>query len=385
MIDEPTFTVGIEEEYLLVDKQTRDLVELPGELMARCESALGNQVATEFLRSQIEVGTRVCATIDDARKDLGRLRGEIARIANDFGMAPIAASTHPFAQWTKQHHTDKQRYNELARDLQVVGRRMIICGMHTHVGIEDDALRIDILNQASYFLPHLLALTTSSPFWCGQETGLKSYRLSVFDGLPRTGLPEQVSSFDEYRRIIETLIGAGLIEDATKVWWDLRPSDRFPTLEMRITDVCTRLEDALSVAALFRCICRMLYRLRRTNQRWRSYQAFLINENRWRAQRYGVAQSLVDFGRGELVPVRELVEELVALVREDAEALSCTAEVEHALHIAKHGTSADRQIQLFEAKRAEGASDGDALKAVVDNLIAETAKGTLAEAGRLSE
>ncbi|HHI81649.1 MAG TPA: carboxylate-amine ligase, partial [Rhizobiales bacterium] len=296
---EPEFSLGIEEEYLLVDKASRDLVrEAPKGLMDECEAELSSQVSPEFLQCQIEIGTRVCKTIQDARADLARLRSTIARIAESHNLAPIAASTHPFADWTNQRFTDKERYQDLARDLQGVGQRMLICGMHVHVGIEDPELRIDIFNQLPYFLPHLLALSGSSPFWQGRDTGLSSYRLTVFDNLPRTGLPPRFASWGEYERSINTLTRNRLIEDATKIWWDLRPSHRFPTLEMRICDVPTFLDDTIAIAALYVCIVRMLYRLRRDNLRWRQYERFLINENRWRAQRYGCSQGLIDFGCG---------------------------------------------------------------------------------------
>ena len=376
---EPSFTIGVEEEYLLVDKTTRDLVaDPPPELLAECESVLRDQgqVSPEFLRSQIEIGTKVCQSLGEARDELSHLRAGVAGVADAFGLAPMAASTHPLARWTAQHHTDKERYNAIAKDYQVVARRMIICGMHVHIGIEDDELRIDLLNQASYFLPHLLALSTSSPFWQGELTGLKSYRLSVFDELPRTGLPPQFSSYSEYERTVRVLVKAGLIEDASKIWWDLRPSTRFPTLEMRISDVCPLLDDAICIAALFLCICRMLYRLRRNNQRWRFYQPFLVNENRWRAQRYGIEEGLVDFGKGEVVPCAELVEELLELLRDDAEFFGCTAELERARTITREGTSADRQTRFFQAAVADGADPDEALKTLVDQLLAETLIGT---------
>ncbi|GAG43917.1 unnamed protein product, partial [marine sediment metagenome] len=220
-IPEPSFSIGIEEEYLLVDKESRDLKsEPPPALLAKCEEALRGQVSPEFLRSQIEVGTKVCKSVQEARDDLVHLRSTVGGIADEFSLALIASSTHPFAHWQSQHHTDKERYNLLAQDLQQVVRRLVICGMHVHVGIEDDELRIDLLSQATYFLPHLLALSTSSPFWQGAPTGLKSYRLSVFDELPRTGLPHSFSSYSEYERTIELLVSAGLIEDASKIWWD---------------------------------------------------------------------------------------------------------------------------------------------------------------------
>jgi glutamate---cysteine ligase / carboxylate-amine ligase len=375
-IREPSFTLGIEEEYLLVDKDSRDLAqEPPPALLAKCQEALldyGSQVSPEFLRSQIEVGTSVCHTIDEAREELIRLRTTVGTIADEFGLAPIASSTHPFATWRSQQHTDKERYNVLARDLQQVARRLVICGMHVHVGIEDDDLRIDLLGQAAYFLPHLLALSTSSPFWEGQATGLKSYRLAVFDELPRTGMPYQFGSYSEYARSIEVLVNAGLIEDATKIWWDLRPSARFPTLEMRITDICPLLADGITIAALFRCILRMLYRLRRQNQRWRHYPPFLVRENRWRAQRYGTGEGMVDFGKGTVVPFPELMEELLELIAEDAEHFDCVAEVARVRDIVKEGTSADRQLARFEAVKALGGSEQAALVAVVDGIIDDT-------------
>ncbi|MCH8091567.1 MAG: carboxylate-amine ligase [Proteobacteria bacterium] len=372
---EPKFTVGIEEEYLLVERDTRDLAtEPPESMMTDCQALLRGQVCAEFLRSQIEVGTRVCETVAEARADLSYLRGTVAEIAEKYGYAPIAASTHPFAHWGEQRHTDKVRYNILADDLQGAARRLLIGGMHVHVGIEDDELRIDLMNQVSYFLPHLLALSTSSPFWRGENTGLMSYRICVFDELPRTGLPERFASYKEYLRLVAVMVEAGLIEDATKLWWDVRPSARFPTLEMRLTDVCTRLDDAACIAALYQCLLRMLYRLRLTNQRWRTYPRMLINENRWRAQRYGVDEGLVDFGKGEIVPYAELMEELLELVAEDAEALKCESEIARARTIVAEGTSAHRQVKVYDDVLAAGGNKEGALKAVVDLLVEETVK-----------
>jgi len=370
---DPTFTIGIEEEYLLVDKMSRDLVrEMPQALFDAAQQAMPDKVAREFLKSQIEVGTGVHKTPRQAGIELASLRQTVAKLAGEHGLAPIAASTHPFARWGAQQPTERERYQAIARDLAGVGRRLVICGMHVHVGIEDDELRIDLMNQARYFLPHLLVLSTSSPFCEGEDTGLKCYRLAAYQELPRTGLPGRFESWEEYRHTIDLLVRNGVIEDASKIWWDLRPSAHFPTLEMRITDVCTRLEDAVCVAAMFVSILRMLYRIRRANQTWRTYPLFLLSENRWRAQRYGVAGTLFDFGKGELVAFRDLVEELLALLREDAEALGCTAEIEHARAIVARGTSADRQVACFERLVAEGASPDEALKGLVDHLIGET-------------
>ncbi|MBV8121539.1 MAG: carboxylate-amine ligase [Alphaproteobacteria bacterium] len=372
---EPQFTIGIEEEYFLVDRVTRDVVDdPPPELLADCEALLAGQVAREFLRSQIEIGTRVCASLAEAREDLRHLRRTVAEVAARHGMAPVAAGTHPFARWDTQKTTERRRYADLRDDLQGVGRRLAICGLHVHVGLNDDELRIDLLNQASYFLPHLLALSTSSPFWRGENTGLKSYRLAVFNELPRTGMPERFDSWGEYRRHVDILVLAGLIEDATKLWWDLRPSERFPTLEMRITDSCTTLEDALSIAALYRCLLRMLWRLKRENQRWRIYARMLIDENRWRAQRYGTDRGLVDFGKGAIVPYAELLDEILALVEPDARHFGCEREATHARQILARGTSAHRQLAVFEEKTAAGADRAQALAAVVDWLVAETAR-----------
>jgi carboxylate-amine ligase len=253
---------------------------------------------------------------------------------------------------------------------------MVICGMHVHAGIEDPELRIDLMNQVTYFLPHLLALSTSSPFWGGHNTGLRSYRMNVFRTMPRTGLPEEFDSWAEYQRHVQVLVEAGLIEDGSKVWWDIRPSIRYPTLELRVPDICTRWEDAVSIAALYQSLLHMLFRLRRHNQKWRRYANMLVAENIWRAQRYGASGELVDFGTGELVPFPDLVDELVELVRPDAEELGCIDEVEHARVIARDGTSARRQITAYEEALAAGASQEAALRAVVDELIADTLANT---------
>jgi len=372
MIERPSFTVGIEEEYLIVERDSRDLVREPDPaFFERCNELLGGQVTPEFLQCQVEVGTKPHGTVAEAKADLVRMREGVAEAAAEFGYAPIAASTHPFAEWRTQSHTRKPRYDELRADLGAAGRRMLICGCHVHVGIEDDDLRIDLMTQAAYFLPHLLALSCSSPFWGGEDTGLASYRLTIFDALPRTGLPDILTSFGEYRRLVDQLVSAGCIEDATKIWWDIRPSAKFPTLEQRVTDVCSRVEDAACVAAMFQSLMAFLFRLRTRNQRWRLYPATLIRENRWRAQRYGVQGQLVDHGRSVLAPFADLVEELIDLIGPDAEALGCRAEVLHARRIAREGTSADRQRAVYEGAVAAGAEPQQALCAVVDALIGE--------------
>jgi len=373
---QPSFTVGIEEEYLLVDKKTRNLVtNLPESLMEEATEACGKQVSPEFLESQIEIGTRVCTNIGDARDELVRLRRGIIDVAGNYGLAPIAASTHPFANWSEQRHTAKERYKSLANEMQHSARRMLICGMHVHVGVEDDAQRIDLMNQLTYFLPHLLALSTSSPFWRGKDTGLKSYRMTVFGGLPRTGLPERFHSFGEYQRHVDVLIEAGVIEDTTKIWWDLRPSGRYPTLETRIMDVCTRVEDSVCLAALVVCLMRMLFRLRTNNQRWRTYAHMLLYENRWRAIRYGSDAGMLDLVRGEVRPYSDLLEEMLELIREDAEEMGCMAEVEHSREILRRGSSSHEQLRVYHRAIEQGADEEEALRAVVDRLIEATAEG----------
>jgi carboxylate-amine ligase len=372
---EPAFTIGIEEEYLLVDRETCELAEAPKALMDECSEALEGQVGPEFLQCQIEVGTRVCETIGEAREDLVRLRRVVADVAARHSLAPIAASCHPFSDWKAQHHTPKDRYIGLARDLQGVARRMLICGMHVHVGVESQDLRIDLCNQLPYFLPHLLALSCSSPFWQGEDTGLCSYRLSIFDNVPRTGLPPRMGSWAEFQRSVGVLVELGLIEDATKIWWDLRPSHRFPTIESRICDVSPRVEDTLTLAALTQAIVRMLWRLSQRNQRWRIYESFLVAENRWRAQRYGTAEGLIDFGRREIVPLTELIDELLHLIAEDAGWLRSTAECERAREMAAKGPSAGRQRAVLEQAKSAGAAPDAAMRAVVRHLIEEFHEG----------
>jgi carboxylate-amine ligase len=373
---EPPFTVGIEEEYLLVNLDTRDVNENPpAELLKECTERGGNQISPEFLRSQLEVSTRVCRTIAEVRADLARLRAIIVDVSRKYGVAPIAASTHPFGSATRQMPTEKEQYFALAREMQAAARRLMVCGMHVHIGIDDDDLRVDLMNQLSYFVPHLLALSCSSPFWEGEQTGLMSFRCTLFSSLPRTGLPDRFDSYADLRRHIDMLIRNGLIENTTKMWWDVRPSPRYPTLEMRVMDCCTSIDDAMCLAALVVCLARRLYRLRQANQSWRLYPNVLIAENRWRAMRYSFDDKLLDLARGELLPFSTLSEELIALVAEDADVLGCKREIEHIRTILARGTSAHRQLRTFHDARAAGATPREALQAVVDFLIRETAAG----------
>jgi carboxylate-amine ligase len=371
---EPAFSLGIEEEYLLVDLATRDLVaDPPAELLQRCIAETDGRVSPEFLRSQLEVKTSVCASVADMRRELAALRRKVCEISAGYGIAPIAASTHPFARPVfRPLHTDHERYADIAREVQGGARRMLICGMHVHVGLDDNELRVDVMNQLTYFVPHLLALSCSSPFWEGEDMGMQSFRLMLLSSLPRTGLPEQFESYGEFRRHLDALVRNGLIQDTTKIWWDIRPSSRYPTLETRVFDCCTHLDDAVCLAALNLSLVRMLYRLRRENKMWRRYPRMLIAENRWRAMRFGSDASLLDLARGELVPFSELLEELLAITHDDAVALDCLAETEHARVLLKRGTSAHQQMDVYQTARSQGATDSEALSAVVGWLTRKT-------------
>jgi glutamate---cysteine ligase / carboxylate-amine ligase len=372
----PSLTLGLEEEYLLVDPASRDLVAAPPDgFMQRCQDRLAERVTHELLQAQVEVGTSVCQDVGAARAQLVELRATVAATAREFGMAMIAASTHPFASWRAQKKVEKERYLVLARDMQALAARLVICGMHVHAGIEDDELRIDLMNQATYFLPHLLALSTSSPFWQGEPTGLKAYRPTIFGELPRSGLPEHFASAEEWRHMLHLLNSTGLCDDATKIWWDIRPSAKFPTLELRICDICTRLEDAITVAALWQSILAMLYRLRAGNQTWRRYRRTLVEENKWLAQRHGIGAELADFGILACKPFGVLLEEIVELVRDEAMRLGCLPEVLRAREILDRGTSADQQLNVYARAQAAGAGEREATQAVVDWLIEETMVG----------
>jgi len=371
----PPLTIGIEEEYLLVDVATRAVAsDPPAELFAALHERTAGRAFPEFLRSQIEVATPVCRTIAEARTSLVALRRAVIEGCAQYGLAPIAAATHPFSLSSKQKRTDKERYVALLEEMQGVARRMMICGLHVHIGIDDDELRIDLMNQARYFLPHLLALSCSSPFWEGERTGLMSFRLMIFNGIPRTGLPEKFTSWNEYRRHTDTLVETGILADTTRIWWDLRPSARYPTLETRVMDSCTTLEDSVRLAALNQCLLRKLYRLRRDNQQWRPYSDLLIGENRWRAMRYSYDAGLLDLGRQRMVPFRQLVEEIIELLREDAIELGCLPEIEGLRNILERGTSAHRQLRIFETAVQSGATEAEAFNRVVDWLVEETAR-----------
>lgn len=375
-MDRPSFTIGIEEEMMVVDIETRGLVrDLPDSMMSQIGELVEGQVGPEFMRSQVEVGTPVAKSVKEARSELAKLRRAVADIASQYGLAPIAASTHPFAAWWEQLNTDKERYNALSEAMGGVAKRLLISGMHVHAGIEEEDIRIDLMNQVTYFLPHFLAISASSPFWGGVKTGLHSYRTSVFRALPRTGMPDEFDSWADYRRHVAVLVDAGVIEDATKLWWDVRPSDRYPTLEMRVADMCTNIDDAATVAAMYIGLLSMLFRMRQSNQRWRIYSRMLLSENRWRAQRYGITAGLVDFGCHDVIPYKDLYKEIVELIAEDAVAMDIVEEIEHGYTILARGTSADRQLAVHRNALDAGADATEALQLVVDFLIEETVAG----------
>ena len=361
------FTLGIEEEYQIIDPETRELTSYIQEFLERGRVVLKDQIKPEFLQSQVEVGSTICHSIEQAREELVRLRHTVFQVADSAGLGVAAASTHPFSSWTTQRITAGERYTKHEAKMAEVARRLLIFGMHVHVGIEDKELLIDVMDQARYFLPHLLALSTSSPLWHGRDTGLKSYRSVIFESVPRSGLPPGFESWHEYQQFVQTLIATHCIEDGTHIWWDVRPHWKLPTLEFRVTDICTRVDDAICLAATILAIVTKLIRLRRTNQSWRRYRHHLITENKWRAVRFGIEGRLIDFGKQEEVPFPDLALEILAWVDDVVDDLGVRREVEHIRTILKEGTSADRQLKVFR--------ETGELTAVVDHLIRETRAG----------
>ena len=372
----PHFTLGIEEEYLIVERATGELaISPPPGFMAACREALGSQVTHELLQAQVEIGSSVCRDVTSLRRELAGIRRTIADCAAEFDLGLLAVSTHPSASWRMQKSVDLDRYRILTEDFQALARRLVICGMHIHAGIDDDELRIDLMNQVTYFLPHLLALSTSSPFWEGQDTGLKAFRPTIFGDLPRSGIPERFASFADWQGLLADLDEIGICDDPTKIWWDIRPSVKHPTLEMRVCDLCTKLEDAISIAAIYQSLLSYLYRLRATNQTWRHYRQMLLQENKWRAQRFGVGGTLADYGRRRLVPFAELMDELIDILKDDAEELGCLDELTRAREIVQGGTSADHQMRIYQAAIAAGAEPAEARRRVIDWLIDASLEG----------
>jgi carboxylate-amine ligase len=366
-MSQPQLTIGIEEEYQIIDPETREVTSYVQEFLDDGREVLRDQIKPEFLRSQIEVGSKICADIREARSELIRLRSTICDLARAKGLRVAAAGTHPFSKWVRQHVTAGERYTKHELDMGDVARQMLVFGMHVHIGIEDPELRIDVMNQARYFMPHLLALSTSSPFWHGRDTGLKSYRSIILGNLPRAGLPPSFGSWAEYQSFVEILLQTNCIDEPTKIWWDMRINPKYPTLEFRFPDICTRVDEALCLAALLQGIVAKLIRLRRSNVTWRDYRRNLVAENKWRAVRFGVDGRLIDFGRRREVPLRDLVTELIELIDDVADELGIRADVEYAHRILEEGTSADRQLRVFR-------ETGD-LRQVVDHLVEETLVG----------
>ncbi len=355
------FTLGIEEEFQIVDPQTRELRSHVSEFLEEGKMLLGEQIKPEMIQSMVEVGTGICNNIQEARADITRLRSIISGLAAKTGLRIVAASTHPFSRWQDQKIYEDERYELLVEELQSVARSLLIFGLHVHVGVADPERRIHIMNAARYFLPHVLALTTSSPFWMGHNTGLKSYRSEIFKKFPRTDIPDHFDSYGSFQRYVDLLVKTGCVNDGKKIWWDLRPHPVFPTLEFRICDIPTRVDDTVAIAALFQAIVAKLTKLIDQNLGFRLYRRMLIQENKWRAVRWGLGGKMIDFGKQKEVPTRDLVLELLDFVDDVVDELGSRKEIEHIHTILARGTSAEEQLHVFnEAKD---------LNAVVDRLI----------------
>lgn len=363
----PSLTVGIEEEYQIIDPVTRDLT--PGfDALVTSDDALAADVKAELHQCQVEIGTRPCANIAELRQELVKLRGLVIKAAGQHGLTIASAGTHPFSNWMNQEMTPKERYLGVKAELQDLAHRLLIFGTHIHVGIEDPEFRIDCLNAARYILPHILCLSTSSPFWFGRNTGLHSYRSIVFKNFPRTGVPRIMNGWNDYADLVDTLARTRSIPDGSKIWWDVRPHHLYPTLEFRVCDVNTRVDEAVCIAAIVQAVVAKMWKLRRDNMTFRVYASDLIEENKWRAVRYGLGGKLIDFGKKEELPASELIRELVAWFLDDVlDELGTRKEVEYAFRILEEGSSAQRQLATY-------ARTGD-LRAVVDQLIRETAEG----------
>lgn len=362
------FTLGIEEEFQIVDPQTRELKSHVSEILEDGVQKLGEKVKPEMIQSMIEVGTGVCANIQEAREDITNLRRIISSLAAEKGMAIVAASTHPFSKWSEQEIYDGDRYKLLVDELQMVARSLLIFGVHVHVGIPNVERRIQIMNAARYFLPHVLAMTTSSPFWLGFNTGLKSYRSEVFKKFPRTEIPDHFESYQQYQAYVDLLVHMNCIQDGSKIWWDLRPHHKFPTLEFRVCDIPTRVDDTIAIAALFQAIVARLHQLIDSNLGFRIYHRRLILENKWRAIRYGLDGKLLDLGKQKEVPVKDLICELLEFVDPVVDPLGSRNEIDHIHKILERGTSADEQLRVWE-------ESGHDFNAVVDMLIKNTQEG----------
>lgn len=363
----PSLTIGIEEEYQIIDPETRELRSYITEILGEDSLILG-EVKPEMHQSIVEVGTQVCQTPADAARELRRLRRMVMDLAARKDLRLAAAGSHPFSCWTKQEITPLERYMGVKQDMGDLAQQLLIFGTHIHIGIEDKEFLIDAMNVSRYFMPHLLCLASSSPFWVGRQTGLKSYRSVIFRNFPRTGVPRVMRSWGDFQYLQGTLVRTKCIPNGSKIYWDVRPHHIFPTLEFRFLDVCTRVEEAVCIAAILQAIIAKLWKLRQDNVTFRIYPADLIEENKWRAVRYGLDGNLIDFGKEQERPARELIQELIEWFIQDViDELGSRAEVEYAFRILEEGSSADRQIRTFQ-------QTGD-LSAVVDNLVEETREG----------
>jgi carboxylate-amine ligase len=375
----PTYTIGIEEEYQTVDPDTRDLrSHIHAEIIEKGRLILQERVKAEMHQSVVEVGTSVCANIKEAKEELKKLRRDMIRLSRENGLRLAAAATHPFADWRLQDVNPDERYKNIVEDLQLVARANLIFGLHVHVGVEDRETAIQLMNHARYFVPHLLALSSNSPFWLGMDTGLKSYRCKVFDKFPRTNMPDYFPSWGEYENYVKLLIKTNCIDNAKKIWWDIRPHPFFHTLEFRVCDIPMRLEETIALAALIQATVAKLYKLHASNQGFRLYRRSLLMENKWRAARYGINGKLIDFGKQTEVPERELIEEYLEFVDDMLDELDSREEVEYIREIMKNGTGADRQLKVFH-------ETGGDMKAVVDYIIEETEVGLGEEESELPE
>jgi carboxylate-amine ligase len=363
------FTLGIEEEFQIVHHETRELHSYISQIIdeAPVGSILRERVRPEMHQSVIETGTGICADIKQARAEVTELRGSLGALARKGGMRVVAAGTHPFSNWESQEITDASRYHDIVEDLQDIARGNLVFGLHVHVGIKDKEVAMALANQCRYFLPHILALSTSSPFWVGRNSGLKSYRSEIFKRFPRTGIPGKFESFKSYESFCDLLIKTGCIDNAKKIWWDVRCHPFFDTVEVRICDMTTRVDDTIAIAALVQAVMGKLYQLYRRNMGWREYGHMLIEENKWRAVRYGLDGQMIDYGKREQVPTRVLIEELLELVADTAEIFGSQNELERIRGICKEGTSSDRQVKVFKATNS--------MKAVVDDLAEQTMLG----------
>ena len=361
---EHAFTVGVEEEFQIVDPTTWELRSHVSELLASSAPAFGDQVKREMHQSIVEVGTKICSSVGELAEEIIKNRQDLADAAERVGLRVAAAGTHPFSNWMDQVISPGERYENIVEELQQLARSLLIFGLHVHVAVPDRTAMIDLMNEARYFLPHLLALSTSSPFWMGRDTGLKSFRTTVFRRFPRTGIPEQFGSWSEYEEYVNLLIELHCIDNAKKIWWDLRPHPTFGTLEFRVCDVPTAPRASIAIAALAQAIVVKLYRLRARNLGFRRYPRALIEENKWRASRWGLDGKLIDFGKRREVSMRELAVELLEFIDDVVDELDSRREVEYVRKILSDGTSAERQVQVYR-------DTGD-LRAVVQALVEET-------------